>query len=144
MEAQLCVHFADFRFCVVSQGEEDAAQLLLAEAVEEVTLVFEKVLTALEEVSSALLFYAGVMAGCKVVKADSGAFGFIYHGSEFDFLVAEHAGVGRVSAQVFVAEVFEDCVFIDVGNVQRNVLYADFFTQGPDFAKVVFFRGAEA
>ncbi|MPN02271.1 hypothetical protein SDC9_149485 [bioreactor metagenome] len=127
------------------QRKECSAQLLLAEAIEEVGLVFLQV-NSLGKIVAAVLFgYACIVTGSELVKDQSTLHCIFDHGTELDLGIAPDAGIWCAAIHVFVLEVGKHDLFEKITQLEHLVLDADLPADALDRLDIfTFVRGETA
>ena len=97
--------------------EDHARELLLAQAMQEIALIFQRISTSEQPESVFGKIFPGVMPGGDAFRAH--AHGVVEEGAELDLGVAEHVRVGRAPGGVLAQEVGEDAVLVLRGEVDR-------------------------
>lgn len=120
-EAPFLRHFPDFRFPEMTERELGTRETFLGNAPEHITLVFPGIKASGDDVAAVFFPHIGIVAGGDKLAVE--LVGPAQQRVPFDVGIAEDAGVGRTTFQVFVGEMVDDIVaelIPDVEDVVRK------------------------
>src|SRR6185312_15003861 len=120
-QRRLAGQFAHARLLDPAQRKQRGGQLLLAQRMQEITLVLGRVRRPQQPVASVHAIDAGVMAGGDLFRAEHAS--LVEEGLELDLAIAQHVRIGCAAGAVFGKKVLEHAIPVlrrEVARVERD------------------------